>query len=158
MSAGRMNICPVNAHTQQHMCLWADIKGTHTLAHIHRNTAGGKGSDCQGGGRWVGTEQTTLQAGSPYRRRRSETGSVVLSGLLHGHARRGGCNNVGQLGLSSCPVWVSEAALVLYRVKVSQGKHLLSFSPTNFTQVIKIMLIKDSNCSHFQMQMHTRGF
>lgn len=39
---------------------------------------------------------------------------------------------------SSCPISAKEAANVLYRVKVSQGKHLVSFSPTNFDQVLKI--------------------
>lgn len=58
-------------------------------------------------------------------------------------------------------VSVSGAAHVLYRPRAGQGKHLVSFSSTNFTLVIKItatLLIKALNSHHFQMLIHMSGF
>lgn len=103
----------------------------------------------------MGTKQTTLRAGSPYRKVCLEEGSVF--GVCECMTMCGGGVDVTlwvQLTLKPqhsavdsrlffffyffCPVSVSEAAHVLYRVKVGQGKHLVSFSSTNFVQVIKI--------------------
>lgn len=74
---------------------------THAHTHTHRNTAGGRGSGCQGGGRWVGTKQTTLRAGSPYRKVGLEEGSVFgmcvwVCVWAHEHVRRWcRCNTMG---------------------------------------------------------------
>ena len=76
-----------------------DRARTHTHTQEHRNTAGGRGSGCQGGGRWVGTKQTTLRAGSPYRKVGLEKGSVFgvwVCVWAHEHVRRRcRCNTKG---------------------------------------------------------------
>lgn len=85
MSAARTNICPLtHTHTRTHTGMQtarvpkdmsiqyrkanSQIARKEMHSHIHRITAGGGGSDCQGAGRWVGTKQTTLTAGCPYRK------------------------------------------------------------------------------------------
>ena len=90
-----------NKRTDMQVCeqTFRTHKRVHTHTHTHRNTAGGRGSGCQGGGRWVGTKQTTLRAGSPYRKAGLEEGSVFgvcVCVWAHEHVRRRcRCNTMG---------------------------------------------------------------
>lgn len=148
MSAGRMNICPVNAHTRARTharCLWADIKDTraHTQEHSRRKK---EVTAKEVGDEWALSKQHSRQevpiGGFAWRQ-----DACLVCAVARPVREELDVSGSGSLFPAAPVVSVSEAAHVLYRVKVSQGKHLLSFSPTNFTLVLEIKASRRVNKS-----------